>query len=67
MNDRRVLGYAVVEFNQASRQPERIWDDQICDSLEDAREQAFEARRERSQSGRRETYAVVELVEVIGA
>lgn len=53
-------GYVVVEYNQASCQPlvrEDVWTD-----LEDARDVAEQTREETRVLGRRERYAVAELL-----
>jgi hypothetical protein len=50
------LGYVVIEFNQASRQPfvrEDVWHD-----IEDAKDIVEQAREETRKIGRRERYAI---------
>jgi hypothetical protein len=52
--------YVVIEYNQASGQPEVFSD--LCWTEEDAREIAEDATAQSRAIGRGETYAVAELV-----
>jgi hypothetical protein len=55
------IGFVVVEFNQASHQPSVQYSDVYSDRYE-AEVQATYARGETERVGRRETYAVAEVV-----
>jgi hypothetical protein len=59
-----IYGYAVVEWNQASHQPE-FADTDIYETPAEAEEQAqyYRERLKESGSGRRETWTITELVE----
>lgn len=52
-----IVGYVVIEFNQASGQPELATDD-LHTTADEAAEKAHEFTVENRALGRRETYAI---------
>lgn len=58
-----LIGYVIVEYNQASHQPERLADDTVFWDRATADHVANEHRREADAIGRRERYVVAEVHE----
>lgn len=56
------LGYVVIEYNQASGQPDLLPYGQLCWRLEEAQERMEDAREETANVGRGESYRIAEVV-----
>jgi hypothetical protein len=56
--------FVIVEFNQASGRPDGHQSLEIYEDLTEARDIARDMKTENRRDGRRESYAVYELVEV---
>lgn len=56
------LGYVVIEYNQASGQPDLLPYSELCWDLQDAKERMEDAREETASVGRGETYRIAEVV-----
>jgi hypothetical protein len=56
--------FVVIEFNQASHQPDSSQQLELFDSLAEAREIGAVLLRENRARGRRETYRIYELEEI---
>lgn len=56
--------FVVLEFNQASGQPDDDQSVTLFDNLDEATDHAAELTEQNREVGRRETYRVFELVEV---
>lgn len=59
------LGFVVIVFNQASRQPD-VLDGSFNTDLEHCRHVADDERRKTTEHGRRETHTIAAVVELDG-
>lgn len=56
-----VLGYVVIEYNQASRCPD-LMDGLLFDTADDAAIEAKRAQEETQRNGRGESYSIAQVV-----